>query len=115
MTRTLLATALGLLLAGCSLAPDYQRPATPAGASWQASQDQQTTRGWKATFSDPALQELINQALANNRDLRIAALNVQIDRKVLADMAVNDEAAFAELVAQAKNALESKKAQQPAA
>jgi len=77
MTRTLLATALGLLLAGCSLAPDYQRPATPAGASWQASQDQQTTRGWKATFSDPALQELINQALANNRDLRIAALNVQ--------------------------------------
>ncbi|MGL4204814.1 MAG: multidrug transporter, partial [Aeromonadaceae bacterium] len=73
MTRTLLATTLGLLLAGCSLAPDYQRPVTPTGASWQASQDQQTTRGWKATFSDPALQELISQALANNRDLRIAA------------------------------------------
>ncbi|MGL4205587.1 MAG: efflux transporter outer membrane subunit, partial [Aeromonadaceae bacterium] len=61
----------------CSLAPDYQRPATPAGASWQASTDVTTTRGWKGTFSDPQLQQLINLALSNNRDLRIAALNVQ--------------------------------------
>ncbi len=57
-----------------------------------------------------------NLGLNYNRLIEgLAALNVQIDRKVLADMAVNDEAAFAELVAQAKNALESKKAQQPAA
>ena len=57
-----------------------------------------------------------NLGLNYNRLIEgLAALNVQIDRKVLADMAVNDEAAFAELVAQAKSALESKKAQQPAA
>ena len=36
MTKRLLAVTLGLLLGGCSLAPDYQRPATPAGATWQA-------------------------------------------------------------------------------
>ena len=77
MTKRLLAVTLGLLLGGCSLAPDYQRPATPAGASWQASTDVTTTRGWKGTFSDPQLQQLINLALSNNRDLRIAALNVQ--------------------------------------
>ena len=77
MTKRLLAVTLGLLLTGCSLAPDYQRPATPAGASWQASSDVTTTRGWKGTFSDPQLQQLITLALSNNRDLRIAALNVQ--------------------------------------
>ena len=77
MTKHLLAVTLGLLLGGCSLAPDYQRPATPAGATWQASTDVTTTRGWKGTFSDPQLQQLITLALSNNRDLRIAALNVQ--------------------------------------
>ena len=77
MTKRLLAVTLGLLLGGCSLAPDYQRPATPAGATWQASTDVTTTRGWKGTFSDPQLQQLITLALSNNRDLRIAALNVQ--------------------------------------
>ena len=77
MTKRLLAVSLGLLLTGCSLAPDYQRPATPAGATWQASTDVTTTRGWKGTFSDPQLQQLITLALSNNRDLRIAALNVQ--------------------------------------
>lgn len=77
MTKHLLAVTLGLLLGGCSLAPDYQRPATPAGATWQASSDVTTTRGWKGTFSDPQLQQLITLALSNNRDLRIAALNVQ--------------------------------------
>lgn len=77
MTKRLLAVTLGLLLTGCSLAPDYQRPATPAGATWQASTDVTTTRGWKGTFSDPQLQQLITLALSNNRDLRIAALNVQ--------------------------------------
>ena len=77
MTKRLLAVTLGLLLGGCSLAPDYQRPATPAGATWQAITDVTTTRGWKGTFSDPQLQQLITLALSNNRDLRIAALNVQ--------------------------------------
>lgn len=77
MTKRLLAVTLGLLLGGCSLVPDYQRPATPAGATWQASSDVTTTRGWKGTFSDPQLQQLITLALSNNRDLRIAVLNVQ--------------------------------------
>ena len=77
MTKTLIALGVTLMLGGCSMAPDYQRPATPAGATWQASSDVTTTRGWKGTFSDPQLQQLITLALSNNRDLRIAALNVQ--------------------------------------
>ena len=33
--------------------------------------------GWRDFFPDPLLQQLITQALANNRDLRVATLNVE--------------------------------------
>ncbi|MCT6568388.1 TolC family protein, partial [Staphylococcus aureus] len=71
--------------------PDYQRPALPVASNWDgaktgAAQD----IGWKAFFSQPAMNQLIGMSLANNRDLRVAALNVdtaraafQIDRAAL--------------------------------
>lgn len=77
MTKSFLAITIGLLLAGCSMAPDYQRPEVPQGASWQVSSDAKTNLGWQQQFSDPTLQSLIHSALENNRDLRLAALNVQ--------------------------------------
>ncbi|GAB3235489.1 efflux transporter outer membrane subunit [Pseudaeromonas pectinilytica] len=77
MTKSFLAITIGLLLAGCSMAPDYQRPEVPQGASWQVSSDAKTNLGWQQQFSDPTLQSLIRSALENNRDLRLAALNVQ--------------------------------------
>lgn len=77
MTKSFLAITIGLLLAGCSMAPDYQRPEVPQGASWQVTSDAKTNLGWQQQFSDPTLQSLIRTALENNRDLRLAALNVQ--------------------------------------
>ncbi|MFT7723907.1 MAG: efflux transporter outer membrane subunit [Roseateles sp.] len=80
---TLLAASLAL--AGCvSMAPAYERPATPVAAQWPVPQaaaaaDARAAAdlGWREFFTDPRLQALIEQALANNRDLRVAVLNVE--------------------------------------
>lgn len=78
MTKTLIALSVTLLLGGCSMAPDYQRPALPQGATWQNNHAGETVVSpWRQQFLDPALQQLIATALENNRDLRIAALNVE--------------------------------------
>ena len=77
MTKSFLAMTIGLLVAGCSMAPDYQRPEVPQGASWQVTSDAKANLGWQQQFGDPTLQRLIRTALENNRDLRLAALNVQ--------------------------------------
>ena len=70
---------LALALAGCTLAPHYQRPALPVDAKY----DQATPVGnvadlpWQNFFTDATLRNLIQLSLDNNRDLRVAALNVQ--------------------------------------
>ncbi|MGB8840685.1 MAG: efflux transporter outer membrane subunit [Aliidongia sp.] len=77
----------GTALGGCSLIPDYERPALPVEASfpdgpaYRADTSEPAalaadTLGWRDFFRDPALQHLIEIALANNRDLRVAVLNV---------------------------------------
>lgn len=80
MTKTLVALSVTLLLGACSMAPDYQRPELPQGASWQSNQagGEAVVSSWQQQFLDPALQKLIATALENNRDLRIAALNVEV-------------------------------------
>ncbi|MGL6609320.1 efflux transporter outer membrane subunit [Aeromonas hydrophila] len=78
MTKTLIALSVTLLLGGCSMAPDYQRPTLPQGATWQSNQaGEVAVSPWRQQFLDPALQQLIATALESNRDLRIAALNVE--------------------------------------
>jgi multidrug efflux system outer membrane protein len=78
-----LALASLAFLAGCaSLAPDYQRPATPVPAQLgEAAAEAPATAvadiGWQAFFGDERLQKTIALALQNNRDLRIAALNIE--------------------------------------
>ena len=69
-----------LLLAGCAvLGPDYQRPAleTPARYLYASAEaaDLANTAWWRQ-FQDPVLDELIDQALARNPDLRVAAARV---------------------------------------
>ena len=73
------------LLAGCSMEPTYQRPAMPVPNSYPSSPGTPATppsgaapidaaeMDWHAFFRDPVLQRLIDIALINNRDLRIAA------------------------------------------
>ncbi|HEY5522255.1 MAG TPA: efflux transporter outer membrane subunit, partial [Desulfuromonadaceae bacterium] len=80
---------LTLVLAGCStMAPKYTQPAAPVPAAWsatQASQAETTTTAqkpvadipWQEFFVDEPLRKLIALALENNRDLRVAALNIE--------------------------------------
>lgn len=70
-----------LLLAGCvNLAPDYQQPQAPIPQQWPSSAELGSASvqiGWQAFFLDARLRQVIEQTLANNRDLRVAALNVE--------------------------------------
>jgi outer membrane protein, multidrug efflux system len=74
-----LAAALAGLLAACAVGPNYQRPTTDAPAKWRIdypeAADVANTRWWEQ-FGDPALNELIDTALRENRDLFIAAARV---------------------------------------
>ena len=80
------AAAAGLL--GCvDLAPSYRRPAAPippsfpTGAAYApAPAVPQPVVGWQAFFSDPKLKTVIGEALANNRDLRVAVANIAAAR-----------------------------------
>ena len=71
--------AVATLLGACTLEPHYQRPPAPGPAlqGGMAGEAGAADIGWREFFPDPQLQQLIALALTNNRDLRIAALNVQ--------------------------------------
>jgi len=87
LSRLFLALPLAMAVAGCSLAPDYARPAAPVPQSWPAGDAYlvQTEAAlpevsYRDVFGDPRLQTLIGQALENNRDVRIAAANLAVAR-----------------------------------
>lgn len=83
MSRALLPLAAALMLAGCSLAPTYERPSIelPEGFASQAAvpapDNAAAHPGWRSLFGDPALRRLVELALERNQDLRIAALNIE--------------------------------------
>ncbi|MFM0241036.1 efflux transporter outer membrane subunit [Paraburkholderia phytofirmans] len=87
------------VLAGCTLDPHYERPAAPVAVAYPQGDAYESTStaaatvaksasttaaasplavdtAWRSFFRDERLQRLIEIALANNRDLRVAALNV---------------------------------------
>jgi len=74
------ALALLLMLNGCTLSPDYQRPEVemPAAYRFEPSATAATANtAWWQQFGDPVLDELIQTALANNYSVQIAAANVE--------------------------------------
>ena len=80
--RTLTLALAAALASGCTLIPDYQRPAAPVPASFpNAAPATAATAAdaiaWRDYFADNRLREVIALALANNRDLRVAALNIE--------------------------------------
>ncbi len=85
MSKT--ALLLTAALAGCSIAPKYARPEAPVPPSWpvgdaylRANEAALPAITYRDIFRDPRLQKLIEQALANNRDLRVAAANIAAAR-----------------------------------
>lgn len=69
------------VLSGCSFIPTHERPAAPVPASFPG-QTAEASAGaalpaWESVVADARLRELIALALQNNRDLRVAALNME--------------------------------------
>ncbi|AOY62375.1 efflux transporter outer membrane subunit [Xanthomonas citri pv. glycines] len=97
---TLCALGVASVLSGCTLMPRYTRPdapvpaqfagtdvsvAPPAAAATADTGNNADTAyiadiGWRQVFTDPTLQQVIALALDNNRDLRVAALNIEVAR-----------------------------------
>src|SRR5512139_3511632 len=83
----LLLVGVAIVLAGCTMAPKYARPQAPVPAAWPtgpAYAQAGTTNApavpelnWQEFFTDEKLRQVIGMALTNNRDLRLAALNVE--------------------------------------
>jgi multidrug efflux system outer membrane protein len=76
---TCLLAVVATLLGACTLEPHYHRPPAPVPAleGGTAGGTVAADIGWREFFPDPQLQQLVALALTNNRDLRVAALNVQ--------------------------------------
>lgn len=79
------ALALATLLTGCTLGPDFHAPDAQAPAAWPALQDQAAASRpsadpldvtWWQRFDDPLLTRLIQRAVDDNLDLRMAASRV---------------------------------------
>ena len=82
------------MLGGCTLAPEYTRPEAPVPADWPTGAAYEETEAapgaptaaelpWREFFTDERLQKVIETALNNNRDLRLAALNVERARAIV--------------------------------
>jgi outer membrane protein, multidrug efflux system len=87
LPRALLAAACTLALAGCaSMAPHYQRPDAPVATQFRDAPAADASAGdagavasldWRQVFLDARLQQVVASALDNNRDLRVAVLNIE--------------------------------------
>ena len=89
MHKSLFTLAALALLGGCSLAPVYERPAAPVGQAWPAGEAYKGLPAaaadarpvseiqWREYFADARLRQVIELALANNRDLRVSVLNIE--------------------------------------
>lgn len=95
------ALAAALWLSGCMVGPDYQRPALQipatypeaasappaAPASTEAAPAPALARGWWKGFQDPTLDQLVDQALANNTDVAAAAARIEEAEGLLREVA----------------------------
>ena len=87
MTRltwiTLACAATAVALGGCSLMPAYERPPLPVPTAYPeavsapaADAPEAADIGWREFFADDCLRQVVALTLVNNRDLRVAALNI---------------------------------------
>ena len=79
------ATAMGALclaLAGCAVGPNYKRPSVPVPERFHGDEREAQARSladapWWDVFDDPILKALIDEALRNGFDARLAAARVE--------------------------------------
>lgn len=82
MRRLLLAPLLALLFTGCLMGPNYKRPPITAPEQYYGEQEAAESRSladspWWEIFEDPVLKGLVDEALKNGFDARIAAARVE--------------------------------------
>ncbi len=91
ISRLFILVAATAALVGCSFTPDYHRPAAPVPDRWPTgpayskpapAASPVSDIPWHSFFADERLQQIIQLALDNNRDLRLAALNVERARAI---------------------------------
>jgi multidrug efflux system outer membrane protein len=94
----LLVPLLTLILAGCAIGPDYQRPDLDLPQNWDATQAAVSESGrpaaaagerWWSVYADPILDALIDEALQHNADAAVAAARV-LEARALSDLADTD-------------------------
>ncbi|PEQ13138.1 transporter [Novosphingobium sp. PC22D] len=90
--RSKIAVLAALLTSACAAGPDYQRPQAPsssAGAFVTRAEGTDPTQplpnDWWRLYDDPVLDNLVEQALSANTDLRVAAANLARARAVLSE------------------------------
>ena len=79
MNKAILSIVIAMFLAGCAVGPDYKRPTIDTPKAWRVDEkeakDTANTTWWNQ-FDDPVMDELIDEALKQNYDLRIATSRV---------------------------------------
>lgn len=91
MNVLLLVSGITICVSGCKMAPKYTRPEAPIPAEWPTGPAYEEPAAvteapapvdlpWREFFTDEKLQQVIEMALRNNRDLRVAASNVELAR-----------------------------------
>jgi NodT family efflux transporter outer membrane factor (OMF) lipoprotein len=79
--KRFIAIAAAALVAGCSFAPKYERPEAPVPNAFPYSPGTEgtpaTALSWEQFLTDERLRRLVSIALQNNRDLRVAVLNIE--------------------------------------
>ncbi|MDL2284761.1 efflux transporter outer membrane subunit [Oxalobacter sp. OttesenSCG-928-P03] len=84
--KLIIPTLLAWSLGGCTLAPDYIRPEAPVPEHYAATRQatgqpaDAVLPAWKSFFTDETMQQVIQIAMDNNRDLRMAILNIEKTR-----------------------------------
>lgn len=85
LSASLSSLTAALLLAGCSMAPVYERPVAPIPTQWAPSsgakeQSSASALDWESFVTDAELRKMIASAVENNRDLRQTLLNIEVAR-----------------------------------
>ena len=79
MKTRIAAACIAAALAGCTVGPDYVRPTVDTPPAWRIDYPKAAEVAnlkWWEQFGDPVLNELVEAALRDNRDLRVAAARV---------------------------------------
>jgi len=82
MKTRLIAAMVALVLSACTLGPDYRRPDVDMPESWRFGEEGKDARasvntGWWKQFGDPVLEEMIETAVKDNKDVLIAAARIE--------------------------------------